>query len=249
VPLELSCSLENPAACALYPAVIPPSGSSTLRISNLKAVSADRIRAVVNARSEFRVAAEAVDVLFADYAFTSAPDSATILAGESASYSLAIRPINGLSGNLSLACSGAPKGATCSVSPASITLDGSSLAAARVKVTTTGRSMSSPPTGSPGTGPGAFGHMGWPWICGLGMTILLAMFSLRRRRAVLVLAVAMLLMLFWAACGGGGFNSNFNSGGTTSGTYTLTVTGTFTASSEEGSAVLVHEAKLMLKVN
>jgi hypothetical protein len=249
LPLELTCSLENPAACALYPAQIPPSGSSTLRISNLKAVAADRIRAVVNARSEFRVSAEAVDVLFADYAFTTAPDSAAVRAGESASYSLAIRPINGLSGDLSLACSGAPKGATCSVSPATLTLDGSSLATARVKVTTAGRSLTSPPVGNPESGPGVFGRIGWPWLGTLGMAVLLAMFNLRRRRAGLVLAAAMLLVLFWAACGGGGFNSNFNSGGTTSGTYTLTVTGTYTASPAEGSAVLVHDVKLTLKVN
>jgi len=248
VSLNLSCSVANPAACALNPAVIPPSGASTLRVSNLKAVAAESVDVRVNSTSEFRAASELITVRFSDFAFTSAPDSASILAGETATYSVAIRPINGLSGQLSLACGGAPKGATCTVSPASLTLDGSSLATARVNVTTAGRSMASPPAGNPGTGPDIFARLGWQWLTGLLFFLVLAALPARRRTG-LVLAAAMLLVLVWAACGGGGFVSNVGPGGTVPGTYKLTVTGTFAVSPSTNSSVLIHETTLSLKVN
>ena len=248
VNLNLSCSVANPAACALNPAVIAPSGSSTLRVSNLKAVAAESLQVLVTSTSEFRAGSELISVRFSDFAFTSAPDSASILAGETATYSVAIRPINGLSGQLSLACGGAPKGATCTVSPASLTLDGSSLAVARVNVTTAARSMAAPPSGTQRTGPDIFARLGGQWLTGLLFFLMLAALP-ARRRAGLVLAAAMLLVLVWAACGGGGYVSNVGPGGTVPGTYTLTVKGTFADSPSTNSSVLIHEMKLSLKVN
>ena len=143
VELNLTCSVDNPAACALNPRVIAPSGVSTLKVSNLNAVRSDSLQVDVTSTSEFRQATERVSVRFADFALTQSPD---VAAGGAATYALAIRPVNGLSGNVTFTCSGAPRGATCAVEPANITLDGASLAQVKVRVTTSSRSGALLPT-------------------------------------------------------------------------------------------------------
>jgi hypothetical protein len=54
--------------------------------------------------------------------------SATIKAGQTASYNLQVTPRNGFSGTVALTCGGAPMSATCSVSPASISVNGTASA-------------------------------------------------------------------------------------------------------------------------
>jgi len=254
VDLKLTCSVDNPAACALNPAVIAPSGASTLRVSNLKAVRAESLQVRVNSTSEFRTASELITVAFADFAFTKAPDTATVAAGETATYSLAIRPINGLAGNVALACSGAPRGATCRVEPASVTLDGASLAPAKVRVTTTGRAAAMPPVASlPLVGVGAQGLA--PLLAFLLLAGLAVAAGSRRRspvgtRALQRLGLAALLgaMLVWASCGGGG-SMSFNASGTPAGTYTLTITGTYSSSTGSTPGTLTNGTSVVLKVN
>ena len=244
VAINLTCTPDNPAQCALNPTVIAPGGASTLKVSNLRAVGAASVRVVVNSTSEFRTASEAVTVLLADFAFTSAPDAVSVAAGETASYALAIRPVNGLAGTVSLACSGAPRGATCTVTPASVTLDGVSLASVQLTVTTTGRAS------APGTPFGWPPHAGQRGLFFLALLALgtLATLAMRRRRVLVVLA-ALLMLLGWAACGGGGGSMNFTSGGTPAGTYALMVTGTYTNAPSSTPASLTNSTTVTLKVN
>ena len=244
VPIELSCSLQNPAACALNPATIPPSGGSTLKVSNLRSVAAEWVTVVVNAVGEFRWASESLTVLISDFAFTRAPERATVRAGEATSYALAIRPVNGLAGTVRLSCGGAPKGATCTVAPSAVTLDGSSLGQATVRVTTTARALAGPgtqlrpPVGTP---------RDLPLVLGLMSLAALATLGTRRRRAWVVLSFSLLLVLVWAACGGGGSMSTSPGSGTPAGTYMLTVTGTYTVPS--GDVELTHDTTVTLTVN
>jgi len=244
VPIELSCSLQNPAACALNPATIPPSGSSTLKVSNLRSVTAEWVTVVVNAVSEFRWASESLTVLISDFAFTRAPERATVRAGEATSYALAIRPVNGLAGTVRLSCGGPPQGATCTVAPSAVTLDGSSLGQATVRVTTTARALAGPgtqlrpPVGTP---------RGLPLVLGLMSLAALATLGTRRRRAWLALSFSLLLVLVWAACGGGGSMSTSPGSGTPAGTYMLTVRGTYTVPS--GDVELTHDTTVTLTVN
>lgn len=244
VPIELSCSLQNPAACALSPATIPPSGSSTLKVSNLRAVTAEWVTVVVNAVSEFRWVSDSLTVLISDFAFTRAPERATVRAGEAKSYALAIRPVNGLAGTVRLSCGGAPQGATCTVAPSTVTLDGSSLGQATVRVTTTARALAPGTRLSP---PGAGMPRGLPMPLGLASLTLLAAFTTRRRRAWLALSFSLLLVLVWAACGGGGSMSTSSGSGTPAGTYMLTVRGTYTVPS--GDVELTHDTTVTLTVN
>jgi len=249
VNLNLSCSVANPAACLLNPAVIAPSGASTLRVSNLKAVTAETLQVRVDSTSEFRTASELITVNFSDFAFTHAPDWVSIRAGETATYGLAVRPVNRLAGEVALVCSGAPRGATCTVTPSQITLDGASLAQVKVKVTTTGRAGALPTFHLPG---GWARHAVPLLLALLGLIVTVSYARRDRRRHVaatkLALAAALLAVLLWASCGGGG-GMNFNSGGTPAGTFTLTITGTYTNPTSIGPATLTNSTTVLLKVN
>jgi hypothetical protein len=244
VPIELSCRLENPAACALQPATIPPSGNSTLKVSNLRAVAAELVTVVVEAVSEFRRTSESLTVLISDFAFARAPERATVRAGEATSYALAIRPVNGLEGTVRLSCSGAPQGARCTVTPSAVELDGSRLGQATVRVETTARALVGP--GGEWQPPVPSLPRGLPLLLGL---MSLAVLATLRRRVWLGLSVSLLLVLVWAACGGGGGSlvSTSPGSGTPAGTYTLMITGSYTAPST--GAELTHDTTVDLTVN
>jgi VCBS repeat protein/centrosomal CEP192-like protein/ASPM-SPD-2-Hydin domain-containing protein/FG-GAP repeat protein len=78
--------------------------------------------------------------------------TATVSAGGAASYQLSIAPGGGLTGTVTLACSGAPAETTCTVNPASATLNGSSTATTTVTVTTTAPTMAAPRNLPPAVG-------------------------------------------------------------------------------------------------
>ena len=252
VAIELSCSRADPARCEFSPAIIPPTGTSTLRLTNLRAVVADTLNFLVTGRSEFRVASLGLTVLLQDFAFTSAPATATVQAGETATYALALRPVHGLSGEVALTCSGAPPGATCTVSPARVTLDGLNLAFARVTVQTTARSTAPPP--APRTH-GSWPASPWLWVGALAALLLVAAKSRRARGELcatrlrgMALPAGLLMVALWAACGGGGWRLS-GVRGTPAGTTTLTITGTFMgAGSSTPSEALVQTTELTLTV-
>ena len=169
--------------------------------------------------------------------------SATVSAGQTATYNLSITPLGGLSGAVSVTCSGAPSLATCKASPASVNLSGSGASPISVTVSTTA------PSGvvmrpKPPAGPWV-----WLWIAGLLAAVATWMMAARRlawQRAWVPLAVVLLCAALWTACGGGinaGGGGGGGSPGTPAGTYALTVTGNM------GSLAPEHQVALTLKVN
>jgi hypothetical protein len=172
--------------------------------------------------------------------------TASVSPGGSADYSIAVTPEGGFNQAVSLSCSGAPARATCTISPNSVTLNGTNSQDAKVTVTTSASGLVPPgPNGGP-PGPGGFAIYDW-WIALLTLMAFLAMLFKKRRRVPL-LAGAVLLAAIALSCGGGGGGGGGGSGnntksspGTAAGTYTLTVTGT--------SGSLTHATKLTLTVN
>jgi uncharacterized repeat protein (TIGR03803 family) len=169
----------------------------------------------------------------------------TVAPGQVANYALAVAPLGGFNRTVTLTCSGAPAQSTCSVSPNSVTLDGSTSASVAVTVTTAGASAS---LTRPSTFPRAGNRLAlWLAFSGLPGLVLLGGRSRKRNGRLLYVAISSCLLfalMTLSACGGGNGMGGSGSGATPAGTYNLTVVGTFTS----GSANLVHSTKLTLIV-
>ena len=174
--------------------------------------------------------------------------SATVTAGQTASYSIAVAPAGGFAANVALSCSGGPAGSACAVSPSTIALSGAAAQTAMVTVTTAAHGWLLPFRG--GLPKGAR-YQQTPMILMLAAMLLLMVVAsqfLRREQKLAWIRVAgfaamVTLGLTLTSCGGG---SGSGGGGTNpqAGTYTVTVTGNFTS----GSTTLTHAAKLTLVV-
>ncbi len=79
-----------------------------------------------------------------DYNVSSSPSSGTITAGQQANFTVSAAPANGFNQTVTWSCTGAPVGASCTVSPSTVTLDGSDAAQATVTLTTTARGLATP---------------------------------------------------------------------------------------------------------
>jgi len=179
---------------------------------------------------------------------------ATVTRGQTASYALSVIPQGGFNQTVSLACTGAPSEATCSVSPASVTLDGKDAATATVTVTTTAPSLVVRAPFNTPTNDRAFRVFPpmWAWALAL-IGVLLALGlpgKLHRVPALAKLGLGLIILVVtaWVACGGGAGGGGGGGGGnpgTPLGTYTLTVTGT----SVSGPTTLTHGLTLTLTVN
>jgi hypothetical protein len=168
------------------------------------------------------------------------PTTTTIKPGQAASYSVNITPVNGFAETVSVACSGAPPEATCTV-PSPVNLNGST-ATELVTVTTTAPSQAG---GLHPSVPPAIGKYG-PVVFFMGLLALLALERLagsrdaRRRRLAYGLVLFLILCSGWAAsaCGEGTTQTRPTmNAGTPAGTYTITVTATFTPASGSGGPI------------
>jgi hypothetical protein len=174
-----------------------------------------------------------------DFSVSASPSSDSIAAGAAATYTATVTPIDGFTGTVQLACTGAPTKATCTLSKTSVTLDGTNSVNVTVTVTTTAPTTTSlvlPPSSSP------FDNTLRPaalWSC-LALLPVAALLMTRRRKLALFAAFGAVAFVL-VACGGG---SSGGGGGTTpgtpSGTYSLKITGT--------DGALVHTGTVSLTV-
>lgn len=147
--------------------------------------------------------------------------SATITAGETATFNLETTPVNGFTGTVAMSCNDSIPASTCTLSPQQVMLSGTQPVGFSVTVTTTARSALPPlfrriPP-----------RIERPFMIGL-LLLALALVWLWNRtqyrrprlRTAFLLAGALLL----CSCGGGG--SNLSSNGTPAGTYSIVATGT-----------------------
>jgi len=181
-----------------------------------------------------------------DFAISSTATSQTVSAGQVANYSVTLAPQDGYSDKVNLTCTGAPSESTCTLTPTSVTLNGSASTTVAVAVSTTAPSHSPPGQRMlPPTLPG-LGRMFWLYAL-LGLASL-ALAGARKRRAACLLAGCLLIVVLWAACGGGGNHLTTitppPNQGTPEGTYTVNVTAT-----DATSSALTHTVQLSLTVN
>jgi hypothetical protein len=177
-----------------------------------------------------------------DFLFTVAPGTTTVNPGQAGNYTVTVSPLSGFSQMVALTCSGAPPQSTCTVSPSSVTLNGSGNATANIAVVTSGTSAG---LIYPGSAPPSRLLALWLAPLSLGLVMLgRADGNRRRTRLFRVLALICLCVvgLGFSSCGGGG--SNGGGSGTPTGNYVVSVTGTYTA----GPVTLTHTAKTTLVV-
>ena len=140
-----------------------------------------------------------------DFTVAAAPATSTVSAGGSAIYTVTATPANGFSQTVTWNCAGAPTGAACSVSPATVTLDGTHAATATVTLMTLART-SSPPLPSPQSRPPVL-----PWLSVVACFAFLVAFflcsalrhALRERYDFATTAFLLGVSLCAYACGGG----------------------------------------------
>lgn len=177
-----------------------------------------------------------------DYAVASVPTSLTVTPGGTASYALQISSVGGFYGGVMLACLGAPSNSTCSVTPSSVSLNGTTAVSATLTVATKAPSVLGPLAPNPPSFPPAI-----LWLVSAGLVGLAAALCRvpRQRSTRFAIATAFALFLasvaLWTSCGGGAVSApHVPTGGTPAGTYTVTVTGT--------SNNLSHSTTVMLTV-
>ena len=159
--------------------------------------------------------------------------SATIVAGQTATYTLSIGGA-GLSGTATLSCTGSPTGANCSV-PASEPFSSTVPATFNLSVTTTSRTVGELrlPAFAPVAGLWVFALLGMVVHPGTRIPTR----SLRRY----LLLTLLTLLLFACSCGGSGSSGSPqpNPNGTPAGTYTLNVKATSNATVQTTSLTLI----------
>jgi hypothetical protein len=158
-----------------------------------------------------------------DFTLSAAPASSTVTAGQTANYTINVTPAGAFTQPISLACSGAPTGATCAVNPGAITPTDTNPVPVKVSVTTTPHlaSASVPSSAIPAASP-----IGIRVPLVALMLLLFSAITLKKRMLQVhsTVAIALLLMAI-AGCDGGNSPPN-PEGGTPRGTYMLTVTAT-----------------------
>jgi len=150
--------------------------------------------------------------------------------GQSGTLGLSIVGQSAYSGTINFSassCSGLPRGATCSFSPASVTGSGSTT----ITVTTT----------APHASARLAGITGWTTATGtMAFGIILLGGTQRKRWGYALATLVVGLLLFLPACGGGGGSGGTSDPGTPIGNYTITLTAT--------SGTLSHTTSFMLSV-
>ncbi len=180
-----------------------------------------------------------------DFAMSSSAMSTTVAAGQTANYSITVTPEGGLNQTVSLTCSGAPTLATCTLTPASVALNGSGSAPVAVAVSTMAGTMA-PPLGKvpPPTFPGFRGML---WLYALLLLAgLAALAGAKKPRAAYGLALCLAMVMLWSACELVQAPPATHTPGTPAGTFQLVVNATVTSAAS--STKITHALNLSLTV-
>jgi CSLREA domain-containing protein len=182
--------------------------------------------------SEFSVA---IATVAPDYTVTIPSGSATVTAGQAASFTVTITPQAGFSSAVNFSCSGLPTDATCSFLPASLTPNGAAVNT-NLSIATTVHILAST---SPSPMPGVLAS----GLTGVGLLGLVMVGGTTRRKrvwqTVIMSMVVIAIVAGMAGCGGGHKLVPNPTTGTPAGTYTVTVTATSGTTSHTGTITLI----------
>jgi len=222
------------------------SGVATYASASLP-VGANSITAVYSGDGNFNVNALAattvtVTALTAGFTLALSPSSATVSHGQTAVTTLTLTANATFSGAVTLACSGVPSNATCTINPGTLTLVANGVGTASVVIATTlGQAVNHSPIGSSPLG---------RWRGSAGFISVAALFCLFRRRrkrwvsGALALGLLVMAGLSMTACSSSGSSApSFPTAA--GGTYTISVI----ATPPSGSAATTQTVTFTLTVN
>jgi len=202
-----------------------PTNSSTVYTGPIAVSTTETLKAIAIApgynNSAVATATYVISAAAPDFSVAVSSGSLTVVTGQRTTAILSVTPENGFNSAVSFSCSGLPSGATCSFSPATLTLSGGSAS------TTTLTVSAAMPTAELRRGSG-------PWIRGSALAVALCCLGFRRRRLPILLLLA---------GGVGGLGGMIGCG---SSTTLQPVTSTVTVIAAAGS--LQHTATLSLTV-
>jgi hypothetical protein len=148
------------------------------------------------------------------FSLSALPSLATVSAGSTASYSIALTPSGGFNSAVSLTCTGAPQGTACDVPSPSVTLDGVNQSRVTVTITTSARTRSAGITGNmPISGAGRL-----KWLL-MFLAAMLSIVILQRGRVRYPIVGCVVLLALFSVMGCG----NNVSQGTPPGYYPITI--------------------------
>jgi len=173
-----------------------------------------------------------------DFSVTTTTPTVTVSAGQSATVTLQVTPVNSFTQPINLVCNGLPPGATCAISPNPVVPSGSTSTAVTVTIHTAVRNFV-PPSFRIKIPPFQGLYRTGPWLAWLAIFFLIAILAQSRRRPGFA-GIGLVVLLVCAAAGCGGGNSTGVPAGTQAGTYTVTIAAT--------SGSLTHNTTLTLVV-
>jgi hypothetical protein len=178
-----------------------------------------------------------VQITVTNFAISASPSSASVSPGQSATYTVSVKPQFGAFTNaVSLACSNLPSRSTCSLSPSSVA-PGTSGATSKLTISTTAPSASFK---EPTAQPPVYGL--WIGLMALSLIVFAGIRRIARARALALYLSAGLLTLLQAlllSCGGGGGGGGGPTNpGTPAGTYTVRIAGTAGSLQNSGTVTL-----------
>jgi Domain of unknown function (DUF1929)/PKD domain len=179
-----------------------------------------------------------------DFTISATPASSSVTAGGSVSYTLTLTPGGGFTGTAQVTCTGAPSKATCTPSPASLTLDGTNTATVKVTVSTTAASLASLSRFSARRWTRSSEVPGISVSCLVFLCLFGTLALTQGRRAFRVIGAVTFVFVLGVSGGCGGGNSSGNvppsNPGTPAGTYNLTLSAS--------SGTLTHTTTVSLTV-
>src|SRR5207237_732940 len=197
---DFAATSTGASACPTSPATLAAGANCTINVTFTPTASGARtgtLSVADNAGgSPQTVALSGNGTAAPDFALTGPAGTQNVKAGNTLMFTVTMTPTGGLKSAVALACAGALTGATCTVSPSSVTAaDGVTPQQAQVSMTT--NALVIPPTRLPVPAP----PLVWRWIPLFLALLLLALVpKMRPLRVRLGMAAAVILLAFLAGC-------------------------------------------------